>query len=226
MMFPTIMNCTRTLTELLTSHAAENKVVDIKQVIKEYAVEVIGCVAFSIDYNVLKEPNSEFKYFAKMFLEDNTFGTLLKCLIGLTVPKNILIKLGYRQTRLDFEDFFMGLVRKTIQSREENSIEETDFLKCLLQLKKENKNDFLTYNELTAQCFLFFIAGFEPPTVALTFAFLELALNPEIQEKLREEISLVLQENENKLTYKNIMGMKYLNKVVHGKYQFIHDNSC
>lgn len=41
----------------------------------------------------------------------------------------------------------------------------------------------------------------------------ELALNPDIQTKLREEISLGLSENNGKLTYDLLCGFKYLDMV-------------
>jgi cytochrome P450 family 6 len=50
----------------------------------------------------------------------------------------------------------------------------------------------------------------------LTFALYELALNPDIQEKLRDEIRSMLSKNDNKLTYEMMLDMKYLQMVIDG----------
>lgn len=51
----------------------------------------------------------------------------------------------------------------------------------------------------------------------MTFALYELALNFDIQEKLRDEIKSKLSEHDNKLTYEAMLEMKYLQMVIDGK---------
>ncbi|CAG2163113.1 unnamed protein product, partial [Oppiella nova] len=45
----------------------------------------------------------------------------------------------------------------------------------------------LTENEILAQCFLFFIAGYETTATTLSYCTYELALNPTLQDRLYEE---------------------------------------
>ncbi|KAH0818822.1 hypothetical protein GEV33_003969 [Tenebrio molitor] len=73
----------------------------------------------------------------------------------------------------------------------------------------------LTLNELSAQAFVFFIAGFETSSTTMTFALYEIATNPDVQEKLRKEINSVLANHEGKLTYAAMMEMSYMEKVLH-----------
>lgn len=47
----------------------------------------------------------------------------------------------------------------------------------------------------------------------MTFFTYELALNPDIQERLRKEIQSVLAKHENQLSYDALMEMKYLDMV-------------
>lgn len=72
-------------------------------------------------------------------------------------------------------------------------------------------------DEIVAQSFLFFIAGFETSSTTATFAFLELAMNPEIQEKLRNEIKSVLDKHNNEITYDSLKEMTYMGQVIDGK---------
>jgi len=47
-------------------------------------------------------------------------------------------------------------------------------------------------NEIIAQCILFFIAGFETTATTITYCLFELARNPEVQERLCEELESAL----------------------------------
>lgn len=75
----------------------------------------------------------------------------------------------------------------------------------------------ITLEEAAAQAFAFFIAGFETSSTTMIFALYELAKNPSIQNKLREEIDNVLQSNGSDLiTYDAVVNMELLSRVVNG----------
>lgn len=70
-------------------------------------------------------------------------------------------------------------------------------------------------DELVAQAFLFFVAGFETVSTCMTFAAYEIARHPDIQDKLKEEIDQALKTNVA-LTYEVISKMTYLDMFVSG----------
>ena len=53
----------------------------------------------------------------------------------------------------------------------------------------------LTDKEIVAQCEVILLAGYETTSNALSYASYLLALNPEVQDKLREEIEEYYAEN-------------------------------
>lgn len=59
---------------------------------------------------------------------------------------------------------------------------------------------------------MFFAAGFDTTGMMITFILYELASNPEIQEKLRDEIESVIQ-NHGEFTYETLADMTYLDQV-------------
>jgi len=66
------------------------------------------------------------------------------------------------------------------------------------------------------QAFTFLGAGFETSGSTMSFALYELALQPEIQNRLRAEIMQVLNKHNGQLTYDGIQEMAYLDMVVSG----------
>jgi cytochrome P450 family 6 len=71
-------------------------------------------------------------------------------------------------------------------------------------------------NELAAQAFVFFLAGFETSSNTMTFCLFELVSNPDIQEKLPQEVKDILDKYDNKLTYGGVIEMHYMEKVING----------
>lgn len=69
-------------------------------------------------------------------------------------------------------------------------------------------------DDLVAQAAVFFTGGFETSSTTLALSLFELALNPEIQNKLRKEIMDALDQNDNKVTYEMVTNLSYLHMVV------------
>lgn len=61
------------------------------------------------------------------------------------------------------------------------------------------------------------MAGLDTTSTLLSFASHQLAVYPEIQSRLQEEIDETLQEHAGKFTYEAVNSMKYLGMVVSGK---------
>jgi len=61
------------------------------------------------------------------------------------------------------------------------------------------------------------LAGFETSSTTLSFCLYELAVNPAIQTKLREEIDATLEKFGGQITYDAVQGMKYMGQVIDGK---------
>ena len=78
-----------------------------------------------------------------------------------------------------------------------------------------------TDNLLASQAFVFFVAGFETSSTTLSFCLHELAVNPDIQDKLRDSIKLTLKKYDGKITYESLQNMPYLDQVVDGMYSLI-----
>jgi cytochrome P450 family 6 len=70
---------------------------------------------------------------------------------------------------------------------------------------------------IASQAFAFFGAGSEISASALSFCLLELAINSEVQQRLRVEIDTTLKKCKGVITYDAIQSISYLDKVVNGE---------
>ncbi|KAG7160000.1 Cytochrome P450 6B6-like [Homarus americanus] len=88
-----------------------------------------------------------------------------------------------------------------------------------LERQEESKSSsrcMLTDLVITAQCVLFYMAGYDTTATTLSFLSYCLALHPDIQQKCMQEIETVLEKHEGEITYEAIMEMTYLDMVFAG----------
>jgi cytochrome P450 family 9 len=71
-------------------------------------------------------------------------------------------------------------------------------------------------DDLAAQVFQFLVAGFDTTSTLLCFAAHQLAVHPDVQSRLQEEIDMTLNKDGGNLTYEAVHGMKYLDMVLSG----------
>ncbi|KAJ3656091.1 hypothetical protein Zmor_015192 [Zophobas morio] len=227
MMFDTLVTCGNQL-EIEMDKTAGKQAVDIKDMLVRFTTDIIGNCAFGIDCNSLKNPDNEFNRYFKIFFVDTFWENLTGFM--LFVAPGLAKKLKIRIVKPKLSKFFMKVVKDTVKYREENNIYRKDFMHLLLQLKNRGKlvddNSVLgekgdkkqevnlTVNEIAAQSFVFFLAGYETSSTTMTFCLFELASNPDIQEKLRKEVQEVLEKHDNKLTYDAVMEMHYMEQVI------------
>ena len=158
-------------------------------------------------FSGLEDPNSEFLKHGRRLFDLSTI-ELLKFFLAIGLP-GLCRKLGVRQNPKEPTDFFLATLLQTMDYREKNDIKRNDFVSMLLGLKEH-----FTKEELAAEGFIVYAAGFETSSTLIVFTLYELAINPDIQDRLRDEIKSGIEENDGKLTYDLLFGLKYLDMVV------------
>ncbi|KAK9874852.1 hypothetical protein WA026_005668 [Henosepilachna vigintioctopunctata] len=227
MMFETLMDCTHGLKKVMDKEL-ESPEVDIKDILGRFTTDIIGTCAFGIECNSLENPDNEFREKGrKAFQVPNKASSSIFRLFLDKSPK--LIKfLNIKLVPQDINDFFMSVVKNTIEYREKNNVSRKDLLQLLIDMKnkkddkaelnmgdsKERENFSISEDDIVAQMFVFFEAGFETSSTTMTFCLYELSKNKSIQNKLRNEIRHVLTKYGDKLTYDAMMNMPYLDKVI------------
>lgn len=215
-MFPTVVEVAERFKHHLTEVIERNNEVEIRDLLARFTTDVIGTCAFGIECNSLQDPNAEFKRMGEKAFVPKYVGPIVMAIHGL---KKWSTRLKVRVFTDDVIDFFMKVVRETVDYREKNNVSRNDFLDILLKLKTKSSNDghsdSLTFNEIASQMFLFFMAGFETSSTTLMYCLYELALNPEIQTKTRRIIQDAYKKH-GELTYEMMMEIPYIDRILHG----------
>jgi cytochrome P450 len=73
-----------------------------------------------------------------------------------------------------------------------------------------------TDEDIAAQALTFFTDGYETSSTALSVLMYDLACNPDVQQRLREEVDSVMGEHGGELNADIIQKMEYLDMVVQG----------
>ncbi|KAH8356247.1 hypothetical protein KR200_000355, partial [Drosophila serrata] len=223
LMFPTVMSVAEELLAVMHEKVEHNSVLDIRDIMARFTVDVIGTCAFGIKCNSLRDENSEFLHFGKRSLVDKRHGPLLNGFMH-SYPK-LARQLRFVRTAQHIQKFYKRIVYETVSLREKENIRRNDFMDLLIDMK--NKKEIilengdvvkgLTMDEVLAQVFVFFIAGFETSSSTMAYALYELAKNPNIQDKVRNEVEEVLENHGQEFSFESIKDLKYLSMVIDGK---------
>ena len=214
MMFETLSKVADGMIDFLDKTVVEKTDIEMKELLSQFTTEVISSVAFGIETKCIDNPTSEFRRLANRVFDPPKWETVK--FLFMNAFQDMSKKLGLTFNNQESTDFFLGIIKSTVKYREENKVERNDFLQLLLQIKNSENGSGMTIEDMAAQSFVFFLAGFETSSSTMTFTLYELALNQDIQERLRDEIEEVIAENDNEITYEAIMQMKYLDMVFNG----------
>lgn len=217
MMFQILLDCGVNLDSAVYLTVQKSEPLDIKDVLQCFTTDVIGSCAFGLDCNSFKNTNSDFIVNGKRAFKATRF-ELLQRFFLFNFP-NFSRKLGMKIVPESVSKFYMDIVRQTVELRQNSKSFRKDFIQILIDLKNKHQDSGsgLTVEEIAAQAFVFFIAGFETSSTAMTFCLFELAQNQEVQRKVRDELYIVLEKYGGNLTYEAIQELKYMEMAIDGK---------
>ncbi|XP_017777324.1 PREDICTED: cytochrome P450 9e2-like isoform X2 [Nicrophorus vespilloides] len=239
-MFVMISECAKQFAENFVDHRDEVAEIDMKDLFSRFTNDVIASCAFGVQCDSIKDRENDFYMMGKDAMQFEGF-RLYKFFLFAVFPK-LFQFFKCRVFPKTTSDFFMNIIQETFEYRSANGVVRPDMLHLLMEAKKgklkheDNQDDKvdkgfavieessigkreivqkeITNEDIAAQAFIFFFAGFETASVILSMMANELAINVDVQEKLQKEIDDVMEEHNGKPTYEAVMGMKYMDMVV------------
>lgn len=244
-MFELVLECAHDMTNHFVENASKSNSNEIdcemKEVFGRYTNDVIATSAFGIKINSFVNRQNEFYVTGRKVLDINKPLNSLKLILLKTVP-SVMGALDIELVERKVSNYFRSIVFGTMQIREEKEIYRPDMINIMMEVKKGNfqqnlgedrgsVDGFATVeeskigkrivkrlwndDEIVAQCFLFFVAGFDASSSALAFAMYELALNSDVQQRLYNEVMETQKKLDNKMiNYDMLQRMQYLDMVV------------
>ncbi|XP_011175444.1 cytochrome P450 9e2-like [Solenopsis invicta] len=213
MMFELMSQCAENCATFVATEAGKaGKTYDMKEILCRYANDTVATCAFGISVDSFKFPKNEFFMVGRKAM---VFEGLVS--FKLYMHRNFPLLADLFKLRMfgpKIENFFKDVVSNTVKTRDEQGIVRPDMMQLMMETRnKDNRREF-DINEMTAQAFVFFLAGFDTVSTAMCCMTHEIGINPDVQRKLREEIDDVLRQTNGKPTYEAINRMKYLDAVI------------
>ncbi|KAK4878166.1 hypothetical protein RN001_010672 [Aquatica leii] len=208
-MFNAVVECCQKLKQVMDVLHSQGPI-NIKNLLERFTTDVIGSCAFGLNCNSFDDPNSAFCKISKRIFEPTNLEKI-KSLTAFFFPFiNKLFQIHVLPT--DVSDFYINIVRNTVKYRQTNNVARNDFLQILIDLMKDDSG--LTIEDVAAQAFVFFLAGFETSSNVMMYCLYELALDQNIQEKLREEVNSVMERYDQVMTYESLNDLVYMRQVL------------
>ncbi|XP_004522876.1 probable cytochrome P450 6g2 [Ceratitis capitata] len=223
-MFPLIEGVAREYDKYLCSLKVDAKtnstVIEVKEPNALYTTDVIAITAYGLQANSLNDPNGIFRRNGKKIFTFNWLRSLeAKAFFFLPIVVKFF---GFKVFSTDTTIFLRDTINRTMEERMHTGTTRNDLIDILIKFRreaeeeaKEGKKPFILERDaLAAQAAIFFSAGFETSSTTMSFTMYEMARNPDLQQRLREEVREAFLSNDGKLTYEMIMGLKYMDNVV------------
>ncbi|NWW30693.1 CP3A9 protein, partial [Panurus biarmicus] len=218
-MFPIMKHYGEILVKNVQKQVKEDSSISVKDIFGSYSMDVVTSTSFGVNIDSMNNPKDPFVREMKKLIKFDFFNPvfILSFVFPFLIP--VMAKMNVNIFPSDAVDFFMRSLNKIKQEREKEAHKgRVDFLQLMIESQRsasQGNNEAnhsykaLTDTEVLAQAFIFIFAGYEPTSNTLGFLAYELALHPDVQQKLLQEIDTVL-PNKAPLTYEAIMKLEYL----------------
>jgi cytochrome P450 len=183
---------THKLFTAMDSPNVDYNAVDFHDLMTRWTLSAIGNAGFGFDFKALEDKDNEW---VQIYYRISTGMQDFKYLLFPFFDRNLLWLNHSRRAKHEdltrFLELLDGVIenkRRAIEEQDASDIKESerDLLTLMIESEKAGEGA-LTNEELKSNLCVFFIAGHDTTANALTFAIYYLAVNPDIQEKARQE---------------------------------------
>lgn len=159
-MFPLLLSVGSKLVEQIDELTKSSDVVDMYDLFARYTTDCISNCSFGFDANSLENPDAEFVKMGRKVLHFSKLKALV--IFAATGFRKQARAMGIRFVCQDVQDYFLKIVRDTIDYRKATGDTRKDFMQLLIDLMGSDDSDVidkLTFNEIAAQAFGAYFAG-------------------------------------------------------------------
>nr|CAD7424637.1 unnamed protein product [Timema monikensis] len=215
--------------------------INIAEATTRFVTDVYGYYALSFDIRSMKDFSSPFHEMSRRLVKSRVSSNFLRFIYRYFPKLRFLLECFIDHLP---QKFFLRIYEAVVNLRRTNNIVKEDFLQVLIDLENLRKyrgeanhinqdatnpiknieaSDTWPQKELLGldsrfifvQYFMFWYAGTEMILSILNFCLHELAMNPDVQDNLREDVDSSLRQHGGELTYEAVNSMKYMDQVIY-----------
>ncbi|XP_050743804.1 probable cytochrome P450 317a1 [Drosophila biarmipes] len=197
--------------------------VHIQKIMRRYVLSALAKCVFGLDAQQrLSYPLDDFEQMTELALSSHKHGYLMN-LMMIRFP-NFCRMLRMRRTPKEAEEYFLKLLSNIVEQREASGVRHQDYLQLLMEVKAlelithqyESDKELGVHlqNELAAHAVVFLKAGYEQTANTLSYVLYELALHPELQVRVREEVKKAIERHEGNINYECIQSLAFMGQVI------------
>jgi cytochrome P450 family 6 len=135
MMFGTLVDCGKQLQACLQKPANKGETIEIKDFLARYSTDIIASCAFGIQCNCLKNPDAEFRNWGREIFKPSFKSKFLATVRFLLSSSGRLFSRSAHPNKI--HNYFMNMVKETVEYREKNNVVRNDFMQLMIQLKNK-----------------------------------------------------------------------------------------
>uniref|UniRef100_A0ACB8FKL4 Uncharacterized protein n=1 Tax=Sphaerodactylus townsendi TaxID=933632 RepID=A0ACB8FKL4_9SAUR len=202
-MFPIMVHHEKMLIKNIQAKADKDEPVDIKFAFGAYSMDVVTGTSFGVTTDSMNNPEDPFVKEAQKLVKFDFTSPLFILIYVFPFLNPLLSLMGISIFPRSPTKFFAKSIAKIRADREKGKEKgRVDFLQLMIDSQKSNGPNgsnnaahsykALTDTEILAQATIFIFAGYEATSNMLGFMAYELAVHPDVQQKLQEEIDSTL----------------------------------
>ncbi|KAJ2964741.1 hypothetical protein NQZ79_g397 [Umbelopsis isabellina] len=195
--------------------------VDVPAMMQRFTLDAIGLAGFDYDFQSIEEPNSD-----KVRVYNSIMEGFRQPMFFFFPFLDRYMRWAFPQRRQQHRDvdkmteLYQNVIenKRKILSQQKNEQEdpEKDLLTLMIEAGRDDPSQALTNDELSGNLAIFFIAGHDTTSNALSFALYYLAVNPDVQEKARKEVIEVMGDGADIVypTHDQLPELKYIYMII------------
>ncbi|XP_013114329.1 cytochrome P450 6g1 [Stomoxys calcitrans] len=215
LMYPLIQQVGENL-EAYLHKQGDRFVCGFKELAYKYTIDTVSTTIFGFCSNSLENPQEEMNLASRKLSSANFRRGINFLIMGFLPELNKFLKPTFFYT--ESNEFVRRASDIAIEDREKTGIKRNDLIDLFVKLKAEAVTkgvDMIEFRDTIAgQMAVFLGGGTDTSSTTISNILLELAKQPQIQDRLRQEIRTAFMEGNGSISYDTLTSMEYLKMVI------------
>ena len=228
--------CKRLIDDI-DGYAKTGESFELKKPAGNFSMDTIASCAFGVDSQAFTNKDSKFVQYASSIFQQ-TVKDGLKIMFPFLVPNGakIMGALNISVGKATEMNFFYDVIMSSLEHRRETKTRRNDLIDLMMDaIKGDIEHDKLGEDEqfekdaklkyeskkfeheeiiIVATALIILVAGYDTTGTTLAFVCYQLAKNPDIQNRLREEVQEITNDSDRDITYDDLNKMTYMDQVI------------